>query len=452
MFAVIMLAVMFTLAATLWTGVATSRRMSRNDRDSARAQAAAETGMNYLNHAFANIKISDKEATGQGVIRKWNSTMSYVNGLSRRDNDTCLVFPEILPHPGSTQSFNATLTVIGAPDAPHPSVAMRVTGTDRASGVRRRIAVNLNALDTTYRIFRYGVASKGRIDLARGKSNLFGSPNDAGSILSTYPNTWAIWLAGGTITGDVAVVSDPSTAFINDGGSVLGKITQVDPPDFPEFCGNDYYRPNLRCLPGSSGKDSGPFANVRIEGDFSFKGNDVIQGLIYVKPGVTVTFKGNPVVQGVIVVEDPGTGVSGSSTLIFQGVPTFDTPVWPNDGVVSVDTQRALQGYSVLGPTAYIYLQGSAGGNSSKNGFAGSVVCGTLAEYGSGLVNIRDGALISMCGSASVGGQGVSCWLEGDGVKILRTPAYIVPQGAYTHRFSWVIDNSSYSEVTEDQP
>jgi len=448
LFAVIMLAVMFTLSAALWTGVSASRRMSRNDRDSLRAMAATETGMNYLNSALARIKVRDSESAGQGVIRKWRSSMSYVNGIGSRDNDTCLVFPDIIPHPGSSQSFTATLTVIGAPDAAKPSVCMRVTGTDRASGLKRHIVANLNPLDTTDRIFRYGVASKGRVDLAKGKSNLLGSPNDAGSILSTYPNAWAIWLAGGTISGDVAVVNDPATSFINNGGTVGGTVLQVDPPDFPEFCGNQYYSSSLRQLPGNN--NSGPFSNVRITSDFTFNGNDVIQGLIYVKPGVTVSFKGNPVVQGVIVVEDPGTGASSTSTLSFQGVPTFDTVVWPNDGKVSIETQRALQGYSVLGPTSYIYISGSGGGNSSKNGFAGSVVCGTLAEYGSGLVNIRDGALISMCDTAAVGGPGVSCWLEGDGVKIVRTPAYIVPEGAYTHMLSWVIDNSSYSETTED--
>ena len=295
LFAVIMLAVMFTLSAALWTGVSASRRMSRNDRDSLRAMAATETGMNYLNSALARIKVRDSESAGQGVIRKWRSSMSYVNGIGSRDNDTCLVFPDIIPHPGSSQSFTATLTVIGAPDAAKPSVCMRVTGTDRASGLKRHIVANLNPLDTTDRIFRYGVASKGRVDLAKGKSNLLGSPNDAGSILSTYPNAWAIWLAGGTISGDVAVVNDPATSFINNGGTVGGTVLQVDPPDFPEFCGNQYYSSSLRQLPGNN--NSGPFSNVRITSDFTFNGNDVIQGLIYVKPGVTVSFKGNPVVH-----------------------------------------------------------------------------------------------------------------------------------------------------------
>lgn len=453
LFAVIMLAVMFTLSAALWSGVVASRRMSRNDRDSLRATAAAETGFSYLNSSMSRIKVASYQATGQEVIRKWHSSLSaHVNGLTRRDNDTCLVFPDIIPHSGSSQSFTATLTVIGEANAAKPPMRLQVTGTDRASGVKRRIVANLNPLDTTDRIFRYGVASKGRVDLAKGKSNLLGSPNDAGSILSTYPNAWAIWLAGGTISGDVAVVGDPSTSFINNGGTVGGTVVQIDPPDFPEFNGNQYYSSSLRQLPNSGGNNSGPFYNVRIEDDFTFNGSDVIQGLIYVKHGVTVTFQGNPVVQGVIVVEDPGTGDSGTSLLRFQGVPTFDTVVWPNNGVVAIETQRALQGYSVLGPTAFIYISGSAGGNSSKNGFAGSVVCGTLAEYGSGLVNIRDGALISMCDTASIGVQGVSCWLEGDGVKIVRTPAYTVPQGAYTHQLSWVLDNSSYSETTEDAP
>lgn len=451
LFAMTMLAVMGTLAVVLWAGAAASRQMAREDRNATRAMAAAESGVNYMHHMISRIRMKQQDAYGQEVIRQWHTKLAQRHNAAKGNNDTTLTFTDIVPHAGSGQSFTAVLTVAGELDRKGPPMNLRVTGTDLSSGTRRRISVNLNPLDTTDRIFRYGVASRGRIDLAKGKSNLFGSPADAGSILSTYPDSWAIWLAGGTITGDVAVVGDPSVSFVNEGGTVGGKVSQIDAPDFPEFLPNQYNLPGLRQLPDPSGNNAGPFQNVRITSNFTFNGNDVIQGLIYVKPGVTIDFQGNPIVQGVIVVEDPGTGATSTSTLRFQGVPTFDTPVWPNDGRIPPDVRQDLKGYSVLGPTSYIYISGSGGGSSAKSGFAGTVVCGTFAEHGSGMVKVRDGAVISMAQTASVGLQGVSCWLEGDGINVLRTPAYTVPQGAYMRQLSWVIDNSSYSELLEDQ-
>ena len=90
--------------------------------------------------------------------------------------------------------------------------------------------------------------------------------------------------------------------------------------------------------------------------------------------------------------------------------------MWPNGSVIPLDQQVKLRDYSMLAPTAYVYMTGNSGGNTNNNansGFAKTVVCGTMEQNGSGLVDLRDGMLLTMSDTAVSGprvGQPTWTW------------------------------------------
>jgi hypothetical protein len=348
------------------------------------------------------------------------------------------------------------------------NLKLTVTGKDTRASQKRCIEMTLGPRDRVADIFSYGVYAKGRVDLADGKANIIGNPPGAGSLGSAYNGGYAIFMNGGNVTGNIYVNGDPASTFqMGPGGGTIGvvedssnpqsvedamkHVIQQPPPYFPDFNANQFDIGQLGKVKTRTNQPDNPlggkvFQDCEITQDLTFSGNDTFQGLIFIKQGVTVTFQGNPVINATIVVEDPQNGQTSTSSLIFQGVPTFDTVTWANGSKVPTATRQALLGYSVLGPTAYVYMQGNSGGSGGNSTFAGTVVCGTLEEYGSGIVRIHNGALITMADTVTDGAKSYASLLDGDGVLIDRDSSYHPPIGGYTHQYSWTVDPLTYVE------
>lgn len=492
--AMIFLVVFSVLGISLCSLATSSMQGARNDRDAQVAMAAAESGMAFIQRTISDVVMKQNQATGQAAMQAIYTKLHALDGTATlgggsigvNANFTTITIPTIALHSDQkiAQRCSAQLTLNPADlTADRPNITLSVTGMNsRNSSYSRTLAVTMTARDRTLDIFTYGVFAKGRVDLADGKASVIGTPASAGSIGSAYTGSTAIYLHGGDISGNVYVSGDPSVLFSTSGtsGSIGGvdikdssslaeamtHVHEVDPPTIADFIPNQYAQldssgvTKLAQLPRDASMFKGKaYSDVYITQNMTFSGNDVLQGEIYVKPGVTVRFDGNPTIQGVIVVEDPnldangnriaGSNVTSTSTLNFMGTPIFAPPVWPADSVVPLSQQAELGGYSVLGPSAYIYISGNGGSNKEYAGFGKTVVCGTLEEYGSGMVKIRDGTLITMSDTMVTGTEGYSSYFDGDGVQIQRSPGYHPPYGGYVHLFSWVVDASTYREVPQ---
>ncbi|GEM_PF-3114525 len=487
--------VFFSVLGISFCSLATSSMHgAKNDRDAQVAMAAAESGMAFIQRTIADITMTQSQATGQAAMQAIYSKLRTLDGTATLGGQsitvnadfTTITVPAIALHANEkiAQRCTAQLTLNAADlTADRPDISLRVTGSNsNNSSFSRTLMVTLTSRDRTLEAFTYGVFAKGRVDLADGKASVIGTPASAGSIGSAYTGSTAIFLHGGDISGNVYVSGDPSVLFatnsssgsvggvdIHDSASLADALThvhEIDPPTIPLFNANQFAQldssgtTKLAQLPRDAALFKGKaYSDVCITQDVTFAGNDVLQGLIYVKRGVTVRFNGNPTIQGVIVVEDPnldangvpiaGSNVTSTSTLNFLGTPIFATPVWPMDSIVPLEQQAVLADYSVLGPSAYIYISGNGGSNKEYAGFGKTVVCGTLEEYGSGMVKIRDGTLITMSDTMVTGTEGYSGYFDGDGVEIQRSPGYHAPYGGYVHLFSWVIESSTYREVTQ---
>lgn len=493
--AMIFLAVFAVLGVSLYGMAIASFSTSRNDRDSLDASAAADSGMALFQRVVGNVIMSETQTTGGQAMQKILTGLQTALGQGNASGTlgsqtigtdltggqiTQIRIPQFALHSGSAQRVSATISFPPGvqPTDSLPRMYLTVTGSDaNVPKLTRVVRVSLVPQDRTLMAFYYGVFARGRVDLADQRACIIGDPPSAGTLGSAYTGPSAIYLHGGIISGDVAVVSDPASSFSTDttSGSIAGinitdaasladaltHVRQVRPPTLPPFNPNQFYLSTLTPIGNVSGHT---YSDVVITGTASFSGGDVLQGTIYVKPGATVNISGNVTIQGVIVVEDPnldmsgnplGTNLTSTSRVNFTGTPYFQPPVWPSGSMVPAAMQQQLDDYSMLAPTAYVYMTGNGGGgnnsgNDPNSGFAKTVVCGTMQQYGSGLVNINDGTLLTMADSIMSGSSSsYSGYYDGDGVRIHRSPGYMPPYGGFIHQFSWVVDQRTYQEVAK---
>lgn len=487
--AMIFLGVFTTLGLSFLSIAVTSTGVAREDRNGQTAAAAAESGVAMLQRLVGDVIMTENQAVGEVAMARIFDRLKALNGTATMEGKAIsfasnqITIPEIALHSGSSQRMSARIYFPPgeSPTAAYATMRLEVIGRDTSvDDLTRKIDVALVPMDRTMLVFGFGVFSRGRIDLADGKASIIGDPAKAGSIGSAYTGDTAIYLNGGQITGEVAVAGDPSKLFVTGAGagsiagvgitnpdtlaSALEHVHEIQPPTIPVFMPNLYNTPGLVEVPANASMFSSKvYSDIRITKNMKFSGGDVLQGTIYVKPGVTVEIGGGVIVRGVIVVEDPnldatgvpipGSNLTATSTVKFTGVPIFDTPTWPAGSVVPLTDQQALSPYSFLGPSAYIFIQGSGGGHIETSdpheGFARTVVTGTLEEYGSGIVNIRNGTLITLSDTQSTGTKGFSSYLDGDGVRISQSADYTPPLTGYKHLFSWVVDMRTYQEVSK---
>lgn len=516
--AMIFLAIFVVLGLSFFTMATTSSSTAGNDRDGQRAAAAADSGVALLHNQIGSILIAKTSATGEKAMKKFGEQLKKLNGhatminmgapangqvtvlpVPQPDNPRRIIIPPMKLHADSEQYVAAEICFLddALATALYTPMRMEVTGYDRnptkAGVVSRKVKMDLVAYDRSMELWNYGVFSKGRVDLADGKACIIGEPPEAGNLGSAYTGDIAVYLHGGQVTGEIAVSGDPAALFLSSStaGSIAGEdimddatlqealehVREIQAPPVGPFNPNQYYRSDLPviddqkdvqdisdhvvkdvCLQPPAGQDK-----VTI----TIGGGDVLDGLIYVKKGVTLDIQGGAVIRGTIVVEDPnldenfeptpGLNETSTSSLIFHGTPTFQpSETWPSPSPVPPDQQAQLREYSVLAPTAYLYIQGSGGGKDGETtedhshlGFAKTVVVGTLEENGSGIVNILDGTLVTMSDTLVTGTKGFSSYLDGDGIRIVHSEGWTPPYSGYIHLYSWVVDQKTYQEVAK---
>lgn len=256
----IFMALLAALAAGFGALVSSSIQISKNEQAIARAQAAAESGMEVMKSCLTQVSVpAATAATDVFDINPNPSSLTVTvvsNLVSRQLRDaakitavfdspvssgraTSLVFPSTTPqtyfrlHPGKTDGFYATITpmdnsvnppIISATNCKMLHIA--VIGTDGQQGVTRQVNFDFNftagTAGSAWAGWNDTVFSEGRITLSGGTS-VTDDPNNVTSTLKTFTVT----NADGTTTDGACLRSAlPSgTAIsISGGAKVAGQL------------------------------------------------------------------------------------------------------------------------------------------------------------------------------------------------------------------------------------
>lgn len=392
--AMLFLMLFTALALGFYAATTVSVQVSKNERDVTRAQAAAESGLQFLRYQLAKLTIPPGTADSQipaeieaDLEDLLEGTGNLGQGTITRSGNT-ITIPSISL--SSDSSFAATLLW-------NSGVAtLNVTGSagSGAQASSRGVQIDFNVKSSSSSVFNFGVAAKGPITVKNStQTKVLGTPDLAGSMLSAYTGTTAITTGNGTIDGDLSVVvaetqvdlgggsvggASNSTVIMNDHVHVVAspEFPVVDTTKFKPFAVNTYvngagYQKNIRVPPNTNPR---------------FNGGDVVEGILYIESPNSVTFRGHATINGIIVFE--GIGSATVNSLDFRG--NVSPQSIPNTAEFAA-IKAAANGLAIVAPTASVTMSGSTDGT-----LAGSMIAYKVSLAGSADLHFTNGSIISL--------------------------------------------------------
>jgi Tfp pilus assembly protein PilX len=387
------------LAIGFYGSVTTQVQVSYNDMNINAAQAAAESGMQFIRFQLSALNVAHNTPSDQLFNQVYIQLATAMNGTGNLGSDTVglsgstINIPSTAGHminlDNSGAGFFASVTQSGQ------VLVVKVTGQARSGQIQRAIQMNYGIAQRASSIFGYGVASRGSIYMGGNAKILGASDPTKGSVMSaTMQPVTALTMAGSEqISGDASFVNPNAITSISGSASIASSSPAsgtfanhihkgVDNPTFPQidtsaflpYCTNTYAggKTLVNCILPS--------------GNWSFSGNVTIQGILYVQTPCNITFNGNTTIQGCIVVQNNPTGTAATNLISFSGTVSssgIDTlPV----GSTFPAGEVALKNAFLLAPNCTASFTGNFGsiGGSiiadklSFSGNAGGTVLGSV--------------------------------------------------------------------------
>lgn len=389
------------LALGFYAATAMSAQLANNERATSAAQVAAESGMQYVRYHMACLDIPVEKPADQvfaEVHRQLRLRMIGTGNLAARDfgyDGRTITIPAdptgYVKLNDSGSGFRAQIS-----DGGPGLLVVKVIGspTCAPSGLGRAIEMEYVWENWPSAVFDYAVASRGKVQVkATPSTKVTGAPAAAASVLSTSGGTPSIVTGKGPIDGVLGVLLDKTQVTLG-GGTVAGFNNDADilakgikvlssAPPFPDvdttafkaFATNVYsgasYQKNVRVPPNTNA---------------TFKGGDVVDGILYIESPNNVVFTGNATINGVIVFENKG--APAQNLLDFRG--NVSPSNIPNTAEFAALRAKA-KGLALAAPTAALTMSGSVDGNVT-----GSVIASSISLNGSADLTIRQGSLISL--------------------------------------------------------
>jgi hypothetical protein len=410
MLSMIFVVLFSTLAVGFYAATTTSTQISSNDQRAGLAQLASESGMDVMRYQLAQIKIPPGTPSSVIMDTLYTQLSANMNGTRNMSGETvgyvsnCIYIPantsHFLPLDTSGQSkYAITITTWGS------DIVVKSTGSYGAfssssaptNSASRAITMDFTTKSVPTDSFDFAVASKGQVVISKGTiSAATGASPGIAAIMSDSTGAGAINISGGTVGGDLNILSGASVNVT--GGNVGGTSntalirTQhthvVGEPDFPVVDTSVY-------LPYATNTYVAGVAvqqNIVIPPNTNpqFGGGDNVQGIMYIKSPNTVTFRGNFKLQGFIVFENAGS--PAVNTLDFRG--NVSQTALP--AAATFDQLRAVSGVAMLAPTAAVSMSGSADSNVK-----GSLIVGTFSWSGAANLYVDNGTIMALSPGAN---------------------------------------------------
>ena len=435
------------LAIGFCAATATSSQVSANERAAATAQVAAESGMHFMRYQLASLDVpasTPADRIFSEVASELRSMMAGSGNLGAHgvaSDARTITLPDdpsaYIPLTPDGAGFRATVTDLGA-----GTIRVKVTGVPggAASRLGRAIEVDYVSTNKPTAVFKYGVASRGKVQVkSTASTRITGAPGPAASVLAVDVGTPSITTGNGQIDGDLAVMVNKSQVSLG-GGTVGGASVTADivanhvsvlaaAPDFPtvESAGFRSFATNTYAAGVAHQK------NIRVPANTNptFNGGDVIDGILYIESPNNVTFRGSATINGVIVFES--TNDVTKNQLDFKGnVSAANIPATSEFAALRA---RAV-GLAIAAPTAAVTLSGSVDGD-----ITGTVIGGTVSLAGSADLTLHQGSVISL-GAAPL-------LVQGKAVNFVGSAADNPPYQGVRLRSYFKADPTTYHEVAQ---
>ncbi|MBN1555007.1 MAG: pilus assembly PilX N-terminal domain-containing protein [Phycisphaerae bacterium] len=394
MLALIMTAVLSTMAMAMVKSTGVEVRKAVNQRESVKARLAAESGV-----AFLTTKLGQFQITGSPTPETVLSNLASFLNTELPDGTVSFGGGEIQITGLTIDPSCGTFTGAFALNA-EDDIELEVEG--QSSQALRTIGLNYELTPGGQGIFSKGIVAGGSIQMT-GNAHIDGANSaEEGSILSLSDQTTVYDLTGNCriegdiygsnpdgecdLTGNVEIggvnASNPEVVNHIHFGVDETEIPRPDPSVFEPFA-------TTVLSGGTSGNKT--FTNIRIPAGTNptFAGNITLKGVIFVETPNDVTFAGNLSLQGIIVTEDPGSYATADNKLKFTGNTSLQ-------GVETLPDQpefaglRDMPGASILAPgfeTRFTGNFGTVGGTLAAEKFtfvgnASATVKGSILSFG----------------------------------------------------------------------
>jgi Tfp pilus assembly protein PilX len=454
--AMLFLVLIGTLALGFYTSVTTATALAKNDRRTAKALMAAESGIQFMRHRLAHVTIPPNTSSAN-LLTELETDLkndAYIagnlNGAAIVRDGNVITIPFIPTDLAENSGFTVTLTDIGGVGEVVCTVKGRSgkEGSTSSKGVR----LDFSRHEIPANIFDSAVAAKGKVVVKKGAiTGIPGVSSDSIiKIMSAMTSSPAIYMTGGAIGssagGELQVTHDSNGDGKPDSGSAqivggtvhgTGNLTTiynnylklVGPPEFPvidttifqAYATNSY-----------DSKTSGTFKNVRIPAGTNptFAGNVTIQGVLYVESPNVINFQGNTTLQGFIVVEQ----ANSSSVNKINVTGNFGYGNLPIGA--EFDPMRAITGIAVLAPTTSLSMTGAV-----DSQIRGNMILGNFRNEGSSDVQLEKGSILTFDTAVD------SATFNGKSVKFASTGLSNPPSHGVTFSSRFLPAKGSYLEL-----
>jgi hypothetical protein len=464
------------LAVGFYAQTTLTAQIAHNEQNQARAQLAAESGVQYMRYRLNQLKVKycPPEQLMPEVFRQLEE-IEYGSGNLEYG------MQEI----GIQGDGNSTPREILYPK--DPTAIIRLRDGEKGYGFRARISrlpgtrslvvkvagygggktngsAQVRGIEYTYRtdeiatnLFDYGVVGRGQVEVS-GSGQIRGAVPSEGNVYTTTALNPAVAMTGpSVITGDVYLEKGTATVSYATNSSVAGSTAAAwkadhthkpwplagkPPVDFPVLDTADFipYAKNVVPVGAPVGTY---FKNIIIPAGrgtastpYIFSSGTVVEGVVYIKSPNVVRFAGSTTVRGVVIGDN--TTAAGTTLLTnvleFSGTATaYDIATLPDNNPTDFPPElQAMKGSTIVLPGFHVKF---SGGHAAVSG---SIASDQLTFSGSSSGTIT-GSVIGMSEQKLVvSGAGV--------VQVTRPPPTPWPAGIkFRHR--WLLRPDSYREM-----
>lgn len=412
--AMLYLVLFSTMALGFYASFNTAVQVVGNEQKAVQAQAAAESGMQFIRYHLSHLDIPYDTPADQLFGKVYDQLAAKIGGTANvggqdigLTNDLRIAIPadqSTYVYLDDSARFRVTIEQMAA------KLRVRVTGRGDNAQVTRTVQLDYGIAQNASAIFDYGVASRGKI-FTKGSARIRGATDPTkGSVLSTSTtDPIPVDIQGKEVSGDISV-TNPNATVRFDGASVGGTSNANDilanhvhkgvpAPEFPTIDTAAFQEYAVNEYSGSAAGRTLTNCYIPPGKNVKFTGNTTINGVLYIQAPNKIEFSGNTTITGCIVVQNDAAFDLTNNTLSFSGSVQAQGV---EQLAASYGDLRKLTGSFILAPNFAVSFTGSFGtvngsimaSQVSMSGNAGGIVKGSV-------VNLDDTTL-SLDGSSEI--------------------------------------------------
>ncbi len=329
--AMIFLAIFSALGVAVLNMSTANIQVANNHRQINRTLESALSGLEITRYWLNGLNVAgnDLEAVRDALTSRISSS-GFANVVASLDDPfspTALSVSSVAVNSQANLSFTSVITQIDS-----DTLLLGITGTD--GNISRHVNVNFDFAPTAGRIFDYGLATRGPLQMTGNVQIQVINSSSANSVfIESLSNDEALEMIGtAQIQGDVSIVNPNAYVGLGSNCQSGGETGQdavdnhvtfrADAVEFPTPDPTQFERFATNIVDSSvSTNGNKSFENIRIIADTDpvFNGNIDITGVVYIESPNHVVFGGTTTIIGVVIAEGDLDAPDSQDLLDFSG-------------------------------------------------------------------------------------------------------------------------------------